>query len=98
MNEVDKPRKPLIYYYGVVLLLLMLFNLFLMPALSQQAIKEVDYGTFMAMTESGEVGSVQIQANQILFTDKTETTVYKTGLMEDPRPSRPSCSAGCCPW
>ncbi len=84
MNEVKKPKKSLIYYYGIVILLLMLFNLFVMPAISQRAIREVDYGTFMTMTESGEVGSVQIQSNQILFTDKAETTIYKTGLMNDP--------------
>ena len=55
MNEVKKPKKSLIYYYGIVILLLMLFNLFVMPAISQRAIREVDYGTFMTMTESGEV-------------------------------------------
>ncbi len=84
MNEVKKPKKPLIYYYGIVFLLLLLFNVFVLPSITQRAIREVDYGTFMTMTESGEVGSVQIQSNQILFTDKEESTVYKTGLMNDP--------------
>ncbi len=84
MNEVKKPKKPLIYYYGIVILLLMLFNLFILPGISQKAIQEVDYGTFMTMTENGEVGSVQIQSNQILFTDKEEAKIYKTGVMEDP--------------
>ncbi len=84
MNEVKKPQKPLIYYYAVVILLLMLFNLFIMPSITQRAIREVDYGTFMTMTESGEVGGVQIQSNQILFTDKEGTAIYKTGIMNDP--------------
>ncbi len=84
MNEVRKPKKPLIYYYGIVILLLMLFNLFVMPSLSQRAIREVDYGTFMTMTEAGEIGQVQVQSNQILFTNKDGTAIYKTGLMDDP--------------
>ncbi len=84
MNEIKKPKKPLIYYYGIVILLLMLLNAFIVPSLTQKAIREVDYGTFMTMTESGEAGSVQIQTNQILFTDKEEKTVYKTGIMDDP--------------
>ena len=84
MNEVKKPKKPLIYYYFIVLLVIMLFNLLLMPKIAQRQIKETDYGTFMAMTEEKNIGRVQIQDNQILFTDKEETTVYKTGLLEDP--------------
>ncbi len=84
MNEVKKPKKPLYYYYGLVLLVLMLFNLFILPSMSQKAIREVDYETFMTMTESGQVGSVQVQQNKILFTDKEGTTIYKTGKMDDP--------------
>ncbi len=84
MNEIKKPKKPLIYYYGIAILALLFLNLFIMPAITQSSIKEVDYGTFMTMTESGEIGSVQIKSNQILFTDKSETTVYKTGPMNDP--------------
>lgn len=84
MNEVKKPKKPLIYYYFIVLLIILLFNLLLMPQIVQRQIKETDYGTFMTMTEEQEIGRVEIQDNQILFTDKDETTVYKTGLMYDP--------------
>ena len=84
MNEVQKPKKPLIYYYFIVLLILMLFNLLLMPKMLARQIKETDYGTFMTMTEKQNIGRVQIQDNQIIFTDKEEKTVYKTGLMNDP--------------
>ncbi len=82
-NEVKKPKKPLIFYYGIVLLVLVLFNLLFMPWLARRQITEVDYGTFMDMTENGELGEVQIESNQILFTDKEGTQVYKTGPMED---------------
>ena len=84
MNEVKKPKKPLIYYYGIVLLVLLLFNFLAMPWLSQRQVKEVDYGTFMTMTEEKQIGKVEVQDNQILFTDKDEKQVYKTGLMTDP--------------
>lgn len=84
MNEIKTPKKPLIYYYGIVMLALMLFNFMAMPWLAQRQIKEVDYGTFMQMTEDQEIGRVEVQDNQILFTDKEETQVYKTGLMNDP--------------
>ena len=84
MDEVKKPKKPLIFYYGIVLLVLMLFNLITMPYIMERQIKEVDYGTFMDMTENGEIGKVQIQYNQILFTNKAGDTIYKTGLMDDP--------------
>ena len=84
MNEVKKPKKPLIYYYGIVLLALLLFNFLAMPWLSQRQVKEVDYGTFMTMTEEKQIGKVEVQDNQILFTDKEEKQVYKTGLMTDP--------------
>ena len=84
MNEVKKPKKPLIYYYGIVLLALLLFNFLAVPWLSQRQVKEVDYGTFMTMTEEKQVGEVEVQDNQILFTDKNEKQIYKTGLMTDP--------------
>ena len=85
MNEVKKPQKPLLYYYGIVLLIVLLFNSIAMPWLLERQVKEVDYGTFMTMTEDQEIGRVEIQDNQILFTDKQEEpAVYKTGRMEDP--------------
>lgn len=84
MNEVKNPKKPLIYYYGVALLALLLFNFMALPWLAQRQVREVDYGTFMEMTEQREIGRVEVQENQILFTDNEETQVYKTGLMNDP--------------
>ena len=84
MNEVKQPKKPLAYYYGVVLLLLLVFNWLVMPLITDAKIKEVDYGTFMSMTEQKNIGRVEIEDNQILFTDKGETQVYKTGVMQDP--------------
>lgn len=84
MNEVKKPKKPLIYYYFIALLVVILFNLLLMPQIVQRQIQETDYGTFMTMTENCEIGKVEIQDNQILFTDKDGKTIYKTGLMNDP--------------
>ena len=86
MNEVKRPKRPLIYYYGVIVLILLLFNLLALPKLSQWQVVEVDYGTFMSMTEDGQVGRVEIQEqeNLILFTDQEETTVYKTAMVDDP--------------
>ena len=84
MKEVKSPKKPLIYYYCIVLLVLMVFNSFIVPLIARQQIKEVDYGTFMSMTEKGEIGKVEIESNQILFTDKGGETIYKTGVMNDP--------------
>ena len=84
MNEVKQPKKPLLYYYGIVMLILMLFNFLAAPYLAQRQIKEVDYGTFMTMTENKEIGQVEIESNQILFTSKDNKTIYKTGLMDDP--------------
>ena len=84
MKEVKQPKKPLIFYYLVVILALMLFNALIMPWFTQGQIQEVDYGTFMDMTKAKEIGLVEVQDNQILFTDKDETTVYKTGVMFDP--------------
>ena len=84
MNEVKKPRRSLLYYYFIVMLVLILFNTILMPIFNSWEIKQVDYGTFITMTENGEVGLVEVQDNQIIFTDKDKQTVYKTGKMEDP--------------
>ncbi len=84
MNEVKKPKKPLIFYYGIVLAALLLFNLLILPWMARRQIKEVDYGTFMTMTENGELGEVELESNQILFTDKDMTQIYKTGPIEDP--------------
>lgn len=84
MNEVQNPKKPFYYYYGIVFIFIFLFNALLLPQLAKQAIKEVDYGTFMQMTYDREIGEVEIQDNQILFTDKGGTAVYKTGLVQDP--------------
>ena len=83
MKEVKTPRKPLAIYYAIVLLMLLLLNLVLLPWLEERQIKEVDYGTFMTMTEEKNIGRVDIESNQIIFTDKDETQVYKTGLMND---------------
>ena len=83
MNEVHSPKKPLIFYYMVAMLLVMLFNFIAMPWLSQYQIQEVDYNTFVSMTEQGQLGRVEIQqqSNRILFTDKEETSVYKTAIV-----------------
>lgn len=83
MKEVKTPRKPLAIYYALVLLMLLLFNLVLLPWMEERQIKEVDYGTFMTMTEEKNIGRVDIESNQIIFTDKDEMQVYKTGLMND---------------
>ena len=84
MKEVKSPKKPLIYYYGIVLLIIFLFNILIMPMLAQGQVVEVDYGTFMDMIEAKKIGTVQVEDNQILFTDKESAVVYKTGVMEDP--------------
>ena len=86
MNEVKKPKKPLIYYYCIVILVLMLFNFLAMPWLMQRQIQEVDYGTFITMTENKEIGQVEIQEqeNQIIFTNAENTQVFKTGMVDDP--------------
>ena len=83
MNEVHSPKKPLIFYYMVAMLLVMLFNFIAMPWLSQYQIQEVDYNTFVSMTEKGEIGRAEIQEadNRILFTSKDEKTIYKTAMI-----------------
>ena len=84
MNEVKSPKKPMLYYYAMALLVLLLINFLAVPWLSQRQVKEVDYGTFMTMTENKEIGRVEVQDNQILFTNKDDTQIYKTGPMDDP--------------
>ena len=84
MKEVKPPKKPLFYYYLVALLVLLLFNFLAMPLIAQHQVEEVDYGTFMTMTEEQEIGQVEIESNQILFTNKDGSKVYKTGVLDDP--------------
>ena len=86
MNEVKKPKKPLLYYYFIVLLGIMLFNFLVMPAIVEGQITEKDYGYFIKMTEKGQIGQVEIQEqeNQILFTNKDGSKIYKTGMVDDP--------------
>ncbi|MGN0962014.1 MAG: ATP-dependent metallopeptidase FtsH/Yme1/Tma family protein, partial [Clostridia bacterium] len=84
MNEVNTPKKPLIYYYSIALLVILLFNILVMPLIAQNKVEEVDYGTFMTMTEKKEIGNVEIEDNQIVFTDKEGEQIYKTGRMDDP--------------
>ena len=86
MNEVRKPKKQLVIFYLIVLACLLFFNMVILPWIANSQVKEVDYGTFMTMTENDEVGSVQIveRENYIVFTDKAEKQVYKTGMVNDP--------------
>ena len=84
MKEVKSPKKPLIYYYGIVLFIILLFNLIITPMLARAQVVEVDYGTFMDMIDEQNIGTVQVEDNEIIFTDKNSTTVYTTGAMEDP--------------
>lgn len=84
MDEIKNPRKPLIYYYVIAMLVLMLFNLLAKPWIMRAQIDEVDYGTFIRMTEEKKIGKVNIEENQILFTDAEGKKVYRTGPMEDP--------------
>ena len=84
MNEVKTPKKPLIFYYVIVMLVLMLLNFLVMPGMLQASIREVDYGTFMDMIDEKNIGEVEVESNQIIFTDKDNTQIYKTGPMFDP--------------
>lgn len=84
MNEVKTPKKPLIFYYGIALLALMLFNFLMLPSIIQSQVQEVDYGTFMSEIQEGKIDRVEIQSNKILFTEKDDDRVYKTGIMDDP--------------
>ena len=85
MNEVKSPKKPLIYYYLAAILLVVLFNMLAMPWLAEHQIQEVDYNTFVSMSENKEIGKVEIQqqSNRILFTDKDEKAIYKTAIVPD---------------
>ena len=86
MNEVKKPKKSLLFYYGIVILMLLLFNFLAMPWLAQRQVQKVDYGTFLDMAENKELGQVEVQQqeNQIVFTNQDNTSIYKTGMMPDP--------------
>ena len=84
MKEVKSPKKPLIYYYGIVFLILILFNLIITPLIQNSRIEETDYGTFMEMTNNKEIGLVEVDDNEIIFTNKDQRKVYKTGAMNDP--------------
>ena len=96
MNEVKKPRKPLMFYYGIVMLIIFLFNFFAVPWIAGQQVKEVDYGTFMSMIEEKNIGLVEISEleNQIVFTDKEEKQIYKTAMVEDPTRTQRLYEAG----
>lgn len=83
MKEVKSPKKSLLYYYGVALVVLLLFNLIVAPLLAQRRVTEIDYGAFIKMTEEGNIGEVKIEDNQIVFTDKENKAIYKTGIMPD---------------
>jgi len=84
MNEIKTPKKPLIFYYVIVIVIMLALNLIAIPMMSTAKVKEVDYGTFMTMTEEKNIGEVDIRYNQIVFTDKSGDNVYKTGIMDDP--------------
>ena len=84
MKEVKSPKKPLIYYYGISLLVILLFNMLITPLLTRGQVVEVDYGTFMDMIDEGNIGRVQVEDTQIQFTDKDLTAIYSTGAMDDP--------------
>lgn len=84
MQEVKSPKRPMVFYYIIVLVAILCINFLLLPALEQRQVKEVDYGTFMTMIDEKQIDSVNIESNQIIFTDKSGDTVYKTGIIEDP--------------
>ena len=82
MKEVKPPKKPLMYYYSIALMVLLLFNFIAVPWMAERQVKEVDYGTFMTMTEEKNIKEVEIETNQIIFTDN-DGNYYKTGRMDD---------------
>lgn len=85
MKEVKSPKKPLIFYYGIALLVIVLFNVIVSPLLVKARVTEVDYGTFMSMIEQKKIGNVEVEDDQIIFTDKDDAKkIYKTGAMNDP--------------
>ncbi len=85
MKEVKQPKKPLLYYYSIVLAVLLVFNIFVAPLLTAREVEEVDYGRFMSMMESQDIGLVEVQSNQIVFSDKAQEHFFKTGRMDDPQ-------------
>nr|WP_325298457.1 ATP-dependent zinc metalloprotease FtsH [uncultured Dysosmobacter sp.] len=96
MKEVKSPKRPLLYYYCVVLLVVTLFNFLAMPWMSQYRIQEVDYNTFVSMVEAGQVGQAEIQEqdNRILFTAKDGSAVYKTAMVPDTQLTQRLLDAG----
>ena len=84
MKEVKNPKRPMAYYYAIVLLVLLGINFIVFPYMAERQVKEVDYGTFITMTEESKIGKVEVESNQIIFTNKDESKIYKTGLMDDP--------------
>lgn len=84
MKEVKTPKKPLIYYYGIVLLIILAFNMIISPMIANAKVKEVDYGTFMKMIEEKNISKVEVDDSEIYFTDKNNEQIYKTGIMDDP--------------
>lgn len=84
MKEVKNPKRPMAYYYAIVLLILLGLNFIILPTMAERQVKEVDYGTFITMTEEHKIGKVEVESNRIVFTNKDESKVYKTGLMNDP--------------
>ena len=86
MEQVKRPKKPLMFYYTIVLIILILFNIIAMPYIKEKQIKDVDYGTFISMTEKKEIKKVELQQqdNTILFTGKDGKTIYKTAMVNDP--------------
>lgn len=83
MKEVKSPRKPLIYYYFIVLIILSIFNMIVMPMITGTRVVETDYSKFMQMIEEKDIGKVEISTNEIVFTDKKEDKTYKTGVIND---------------
>ena len=86
MNEVKRPKKPLIFYYVIAMVILLAINLFTVPWLAQRQVKEVDYGTFLQMAEDKDLGLVEVDEteNQVVFTNKEGTAIYKAGMIPDP--------------
>ena len=84
MKEVKSPHKPLLYYYGIAIVAIFIFNMVVAPLLVSRQVQEVDYGTFMKMIEEKNIGSVEIDDSEIIFTDKDNSQIYKTGEMDDP--------------
>ncbi|MDO4371640.1 MAG: ATP-dependent metallopeptidase FtsH/Yme1/Tma family protein, partial [Clostridia bacterium] len=84
MKEVKSPKKPLLYYYLIITAAILIFNLIFTPQLLREQVKDVDYGTFMSMIEKKEIGEVQVEDSEIIFTDKDNANIYSTGAMDDP--------------